>query len=367
MPLPPRTTRAPSSWPSAMYFSTRSCWRCATIGPISVAGSSGSPTCMPRTVSASASTTVVVVARGEARIRVCATQAWPVFISAVNFRPSMVAARSASSRTIAADLPPSSSETRLSCSPQTAAILRPAAVEPVKATLSTPGWAHEVLADLAAGGDDVDDAAGHAGLLEQLGHQVGVERGLRRRLDARWCSRRADAGIELGHDRELRDVPRRDRRDDADRLAAHDDLAERPGAGLLPRERASDGEERLDLHPRAPAPGRGWRRTAASPSRSRSARPSRPSCRRTGSRSSGRPRCAPRGSSAATGRSRRRAGPRRPRRRCRRRVPSGTVAMTCSECGETTWMVSPVAGAAQSPSMKNVLRSRLMTSPPVAG
>ena len=74
-------------------------------------------------------------------MRVCATHAWPLFIRAVNFRPSMVAARSASSSTIAADLPPSSRLTRLSCSPHTAAILRPAAVEPVKATLSTPGCA----------------------------------------------------------------------------------------------------------------------------------------------------------------------------------------------------------------------------------
>ena len=74
-------------------------------------------------------------------MRVWATQAWPEFISAVNRSPAMVASRSASSSTIAADLPPSSSETRLSCSPQTAAILRPAAVEPVNATLSTPGCA----------------------------------------------------------------------------------------------------------------------------------------------------------------------------------------------------------------------------------
>ena len=57
-PLPPTTTRAPSSWPRAMYFSTRSCWRSATSGPISVVGSSGSPTFMPRTASPRASTTL---------------------------------------------------------------------------------------------------------------------------------------------------------------------------------------------------------------------------------------------------------------------------------------------------------------------
>ena len=52
----------------------------------------------------------------------------------------MVAAMSASSRMMAADLPPSSRLTRLSCSPQMDAMVRPAAVEPVKAILSTPGW-----------------------------------------------------------------------------------------------------------------------------------------------------------------------------------------------------------------------------------
>ena len=73
-------------------------------------------------------------------MRVWATHAWPLFISEANLRPSIVVARSASSRMIAADLPPSSRLTRLSCSPQIEAIVRPAAVEPVKAILSTPGW-----------------------------------------------------------------------------------------------------------------------------------------------------------------------------------------------------------------------------------
>jgi hypothetical protein len=57
IPVPPTTRRAPSSWPRAMYFSTRSCCRCATIGPTSVSVSLGSPTVIADTVSASASTT----------------------------------------------------------------------------------------------------------------------------------------------------------------------------------------------------------------------------------------------------------------------------------------------------------------------
>ena len=66
--------------------------------------------------------------------------------------------RSASSSTIAADLPPSSSVTGRSRRPQVSAICRPAAVDPVKATLSIPGWLNEVRADLAAARHDVDHA-----------------------------------------------------------------------------------------------------------------------------------------------------------------------------------------------------------------
>ena len=41
---------------------------------------------------------------------------------------------------MAADLPPSSRLTRLRLAPQAAPIFLPAAVDPVKETLSTPGW-----------------------------------------------------------------------------------------------------------------------------------------------------------------------------------------------------------------------------------
>jgi hypothetical protein len=73
-------------------------------------------------------------------MRVCATQASPLFIMALAMSSGSVWPRSASSSTTAADFPPSSSVTRLRCSPQMAPTLRPAAVDPVKLTLSTPGW-----------------------------------------------------------------------------------------------------------------------------------------------------------------------------------------------------------------------------------
>ena len=59
------------------------------------------------------------------------------------------ASRSASGSTIAADLPPSSRLQRLSCSPHSAAIRRPARVLPVKLILSTSGCLTRLLADLA--------------------------------------------------------------------------------------------------------------------------------------------------------------------------------------------------------------------------
>ena len=89
-------------------------------------------------------------------MRVWATQAWPLFISEANLRPSMVVARSASSRTMAADLPPSSRLTRLSCSPQIEAMRAAGGGGAGEGDLVDARVAHEVLADLAAGGDHAD-------------------------------------------------------------------------------------------------------------------------------------------------------------------------------------------------------------------
>ena len=53
--------------------------------------------------------------------------------------PDTAEARSASSRTIAAPLPPSSISWRFMSRPHTSAMRRPTAVEPVKLTMSTSG------------------------------------------------------------------------------------------------------------------------------------------------------------------------------------------------------------------------------------
>ena len=106
---------------------------------MSVASSAGSPTFRADIISASASTTSSC-RRSLTRMRVWATQAWPLFIRPAVFSPATVLSMSASSRMIAADLPPSSRLTLLSCSPHRAAMRRPTALEPVNAILSTPGW-----------------------------------------------------------------------------------------------------------------------------------------------------------------------------------------------------------------------------------
>src|SRR5690349_22230857 len=56
--------------------------------------------------------------------------------------------RSKSSRTIAGDLPPSWSVQRAMRSPQIESMRRPAAVEPVKLILSTPGRSEEHTSEL---------------------------------------------------------------------------------------------------------------------------------------------------------------------------------------------------------------------------
>ena len=65
-------------------------------------------------------------------------QVWPALVSAPQTHASAAASRSASESTIIASLPPASSSTGVSDSAQAAITFLAVAVEPVKATLSTP-------------------------------------------------------------------------------------------------------------------------------------------------------------------------------------------------------------------------------------
>ncbi len=73
-------------------------------------------------------------------------QVCPVAANTPATRPLAAACRSASGNTTCGDLPPSSSVTGLRFSAAATATLRPVAVEPVNATLSTPGWRRQVRA-----------------------------------------------------------------------------------------------------------------------------------------------------------------------------------------------------------------------------
>ena len=149
-----------------------------------------------------------------------------------------------SSRITAADFPPSSSVQRAMRSPQSDAIRRPAAVEPVKVILSTPGFVHEQLRHLAVGGHDVEHAGRQADLLGDLREHVALARRLGRRLEHDRATRE-QRGPDLVADERDGRVPRDDRADDADRLAH--EQAELAAAGrralLLERERV--GQRRV--------------------------------------------------------------------------------------------------------------------------
>ncbi len=120
---------------------TVSRWAAEISGPISVASSSGSPTRIASTCSSSASMKASSAGRST-RMRERAQQSWPALPNTAGPAAAAAAAMSASANTMFADLPPSSSVTRLIVCAAVAAIRRPTSVEPVKATLATSGCSH---------------------------------------------------------------------------------------------------------------------------------------------------------------------------------------------------------------------------------
>ncbi len=107
-------------------------------GPICVASSSGSPTAIASTASSKASMKRSM-AECWTRMRERAQQSWPALPKTALGAAAAARSRSASAKTMLADLPPSSSVTRLIVCAAAAAIPRPTSVEPVKATLATSG------------------------------------------------------------------------------------------------------------------------------------------------------------------------------------------------------------------------------------
>ena len=109
-----------------------------------------------------------------------AQQSWPALPNTRHGAAAAAASRSASAKTTFADLPPSSSVTRLIVAAAPAAIERPTSVEPVNAILRDVGVLDQALPARAPGpDDDVDDALGQARLERELGE---AQRGQRRQL-----------------------------------------------------------------------------------------------------------------------------------------------------------------------------------------
>ena len=140
--------------------------------------------------------------------------------------PSTAWSIGASSKTMLAALPPSSRVTFLSVPATDVAIAWPTSVEPVNATLSTPGVPTSARPVSPGAGDDVDHAGRQVGLLADLGEQ---QRGQRRGL-----GRLEHDGVAAGQRRrdlprqhQQREVPRDDLAGDAERPRV------RPEAGVL--------------------------------------------------------------------------------------------------------------------------------------
>src|SRR6516164_5373006 len=117
---------------------TFSNWALLASGPMLVPSVNGSPTLVASAACFAATTASATLERGTS-MRVGALQDWPV-LRKQDCAPSVTAlSRSASSRMMLADLPPSSCVTRLTDGAAADATATPARVEPVNETMATSG------------------------------------------------------------------------------------------------------------------------------------------------------------------------------------------------------------------------------------
>ena len=146
-----------------------------------------------------------------------AQHTWPWLKKMPLTMPSTAWSIGASSNTMLAALPPSSSDSRLPVPASVRWICLPTSVEPVKATLSTPGCCTSERARLAGAGDDVDDAGGQVDLLADVGEgQRRERRGLGRLEHDGVAARQRRRDLPRQH--QQREVPRDDLTAHADRL-----------------------------------------------------------------------------------------------------------------------------------------------------
>ena len=180
----------------------------------------GSPTVVASAAALAIATASAWRARGTS-MRVGALHDWPLFMKQLRTPPFTERSRSASSRMMLADLPPSSCATRFTVSAAFFATWTPARVEPVNDTMSMPGC--EARAAPTVGPSPFTRLKTPAGTPASCRISATTSRAERRHL-ARLQHHRAAGGErrrDLAHDLVHRPVPRRDEAADADRLA-HD-------------------------------------------------------------------------------------------------------------------------------------------------
>ena len=157
-------------------------------------------------------------------------QIWPWCRNALQAPAELATSRSASSSTMSALLPPSSSDTRFSVRPAAAPTRRPTAVEPVKAIIATFGSSARADPASAVAGQHVQQALGQACLLEQPRdqHSAGHRR-LHVRLEDHGIAQR-QRWRHRPDGQDLREVPRADHPDHAERHPPRDRLPPRLAA-----------------------------------------------------------------------------------------------------------------------------------------
>ena len=157
-------------------------------------------------------------AERSTRIRERAQQSWPALPNTALGAAAAARSRSASAKTTLADLPPSSSVTRLIVPAAPAAMPRPTSVEPVKATLATSGCSTSRCPHTEPGpGHHAQHALGQPRLQRDPLQLERRERGELGRLeDHRVAGGERRRDLPRG-DRE-REVPWRDQPDHAERL-----------------------------------------------------------------------------------------------------------------------------------------------------
>ena len=207
---------APSSSPTSARWRIRSSCSRELIAPMSVFLSSGSPRRSVPSRRLSRATTSSAIDSCTSR-REPAQHTWPWLKKMPLTMPSTAWSIGASSNTMLAALPPSSSVSFLPVPATERAIALPDLGGAGEGDLVDVGVLDERAAGLARAGDDVDDARREVGLLADLGEE---QRGERRGLGG--LEHHGVAGGERRRDlprqHEQREVPRDDLRGDAERL-----------------------------------------------------------------------------------------------------------------------------------------------------